>query len=590
MKFPYFRKYSISLILNLLLFSIVNPDLTVADEFSSPITWMTRDGMYAAPVHVAHLPSGELLLVGRTRDTFEPQNKTRGGDAVFTMTPSLNTPNILYVDNIEPTIPFEYRLQPVTPPWAGGSLFAGNDTLYCAGQTLTADGKVIFLGGTRSYYNSTEVHHVGLPYSLTYDGTSWERVPGYFQGLGFLGSVYSKLFPQEVLTWRWYSTGTRLADDRILITGGFDYVLGDLSDLLRSLTGMPGTPNVSVEIYDPATKTYDLLVDVDTAPMLLWNRDYTHTFQLPVEINGQYDVMMFGEFGAPVLFSTKTPAHFEQPGMAGVRPIRPNSTIASRPNNGASTVLLPLRVNNGEWGYNNGSVLMAAGEDGIPQGHLADIYDPVANKWLPSIDLIRNRHHASTILLPDGKVMIIEGHDGANPNLAMTVQYIDPANGMALTSGTATHSEIRGYHSITALLIDGRILLGGGNPVGGTDNERVDFRYYSPDYISQPRPSIVSVSPGPFAYGQYYALVSDGSLPVAEIVLISPAAMTHSFDQNQRYIQLKKIYSAPVPNTSQVVNIFQTPPNSKYAPRGDYMLFAVDENRVPSVAKMIKLQ
>ena len=590
MKFLYFRKFSIYLILSLSLLSIFTPGLTVADEFSSPITWMTRDGMYVSPIHVVHLPSGELFLTGRYRDTFEPQNKTRGGEAAFTMTPSQDTSNVLYIDNIEPEIPFEYRFQTVALPWAGGAAFAGNDTLYCAGHTLTADGKVILLGGTRSYFNNTGVHHVGVPYSLIYDGASWYRVPGYFLGMGYLASDFSVLFPEEVLTWRWYSTGTRLADDRILITGGFDYVMGDLSNVLRGFVGMPGTPNVSVEVYDPATGTYDLLVDGLAAPMLLWNRDYTHTFLLPEEINDQYDVMMFGEFGAPVLFSTKTPAHFEQTGTAGVRPIRPNTSIANRPNHGTSTVMLPLRVNNGEWGYNNGSVLMAGGGHYLPQEHLVDIYDPVANQWLPAIDLIRRRHHASTVLLPDGRVMIIEGHDVTNPLLPLNVQYIDPANGMVLTSGTATHSEIRGYHTVTALLSDGRVLLGGGNPAGGPDFERADFRYYSPDYMSQPRPTIVSVSPGPFAYGQYYALVWDGTTPVSEIVLISPAAMTHSFDENQRYVQLKTLYSAPVTNTTLGVTTFQAPPNSRYAPRGDYMLFAVDENRVPSVAKMIKLQ
>ena len=64
--------------------------------------------------------------------------------------------------------------------------------------------------------------------------------------------------------------------------------------------------------------------------------------------------------------------------------------------------------------------------------------------------------------------------------------------------------------------------------------------------------------------------------------LIAPAAVTHNFDENARYVPL---------NFTQTAGGLQVtaPPNGNYAPPGPYMLFLVNSNGVPSVASWINI-
>jgi hypothetical protein len=63
--------------------------------------------------------------------------------------------------------------------------------------------------------------------------------------------------------------------------------------------------------------------------------------------------------------------------------------------------------------------------------------------------------------------------------------------------------------------------------------------------------------------------------------------MTHSFDENQRSVQLrvKSVRSRDGGYTTTLVG----PDGPRTAPPGDYMLFVLDANRVPSVARIVRL-
>ena len=60
--------------------------------------------------------------------------------------------------------------------------------------------------------------------------------------------------------------------------------------------------------------------------------------------------------------------------------------------------------------------------------------------------------------------------------------------------------------------------------------------------------------------------------------MIPPAAVTHNFDENNRYVPLS--FTVTDGGHLQIT----TPPNANYAPPGPYMLWIVDNNGVPSVA------
>ena len=77
---------------------------------------------------------------------------------------------------------------------------------------------------------------------------------------------------------RWYGTATRLADGRVLITGGFDIVGAFVDEEV-----VPGTQahNISVEAFNPRAPANprQLLSDARATPANIFNADYSHVFQ-----------------------------------------------------------------------------------------------------------------------------------------------------------------------------------------------------------------------------------------------------------------------------------------------------------------------
>jgi len=70
---------------------------------------------------------------------------------------------------------------------------------------------------------------------------------------------------------------------------------------------------------------------------------------------------------------------------------------------------------------------------------------------------------------------------------------------------------------------------------------------------------------------------------VSEVVLMGLGSMTHAFDMNQRYIQLA------TPGQSASAVEVTGPADIQTAPPGYYMLFVLNESRVPSVARFVRV-
>ena len=119
----------------------------------------------------------------------------------------------------------------------------------------------------------------------------------------------------------------------------------------------------------------------------------------------------------------------------------------------------------------------------------------------------------------------------------------------------------------------------GNNPGDGTFDMRVSV--YSPPYLFKgARPQILSMAGNQWAYGSATTITVDG--PILKAELIRPAAVTHSSDPNQRFVDL------PMTVTGNSIKLNLTS-NPNLAPPGWYMLFVVGANGVPSVAKWVKV-
>lgn len=518
------------------------------DDWSRKVTWRSDTAGYGAAVHASLLPSGEIVFVGYQRPV--PDTDWTGATESFVWT-MLPTP-------LGQQVPAEMTGVNEAVPYDAQDLVIGNlyldDDLFCSGQTLTADGKVFTAGGTRLVFDiqSGEYFVIGLPYATEFDGSRWTRVAADMNGAGVLEEAY-----------RWYPSCTRMPDGRILTVSGYEIVYPE------------PTPNISVEAYDPALGDWTVLSPAGATPHEIFNSDYTHPFVLPDPV-GPFDVLMFGEAGLPVLFSSSG-GWFVKP-----RP-RPGTQAGQVPNHGASSALLPIRVHNGEWGYYNGATMVAGGMSGTSHQRSADIYDPVTDAWIHRADLRARRHHPASVVLPDGKVLLVGGHSKLGGAGTRHATYLDPASGFGISTGRVDSGVTRGYHTVALLLPDGRVLVGGGqDEITGASLEKTHFQYYSPPYLSRPRPTIVD-APETLGYGGLFTLTTD-SAAATELVLVSLGSMTHSIDTNQRHVQLPILFDSG----DTVVSVGPADPAT--APPGFYMLFALDADRTPSEARMVRVQ
>ena len=547
----------------------------VEDSWSPIIGWSSESGQTTAAVHATLMRDGRILLFG-VDSPFGYLMSPPAVDAApaqVTMA-GFRTP----VEFPEPGIPF-------------GAFSNVRDTLYCAGHTPMSDGSLFVAGGTRTLSVAVplQTHYVGLNYAAVLGVTpaTWFRIPQKMIGTGELGAAE-----------RWYPQVTRLPDGRLLVTAGADYIVPPSAT----------STNRSVEIYTPGafgSAAWTLVSTHAQSPPEIYNIDYSHVFPLPEKLHGKFDVMMIGELGKPTFLSLAAPAGERwlvsdqvRPGIlpAGAVPtitghhgkVTVQALPARGPNYLASSVMLPLRVNNasGEAGYHNGSMLSVGGNPNSTYAHTVDVYDPVRDKWIAQVETGVIRHHPSTVLLPDGRILIVAGHSDlpeGDPGVGKA-QYLDPRAGFALSEGTAYMPEVRGYHTVTLLLPDGRVLVGGGNPDNAAFQERDNFRFYYPDYMTKPRPHI-ALNPPTITLGSRFGLQWKGATEVTEVVLMALGSMTHSFDSSQRSIEL--------PITRRMANgvlDVRSPANAEWASPGYYMLFVVDANRVPSVGKIIKVE
>jgi hypothetical protein len=84
-----------------------------------------------------------------------------------------------------------------------------------------------------------------------------------------------------------------------------------------------------------------------------------------------------------------------------------------------------------------------------------------------------------------------------------------------------------------------------------------------------------------WTYGSTQRITTDSAITRAS--LIRPAAVTHSSDPNQRFVELPLTVKS---NNTIDLNVTSNP---NMAPPGWYMLFVHNASGVPSVAKWVKL-
>lgn len=235
----------------------------------------------------------------------------------------------------------------------------------------------------------------------------------------------------------------------------------------------------------------------------------------------------------------------------------------------------------------DGRVLLAGGVQ-FPPTATAELLDPAAPApaWTPTGSMSFARRQLNLTLLPDGSVLATGGtaapgfNDPAGEVLAAEVY--DPSSGE--WSLLAAQAVRRIYHSTALLLPDARVLVaGGGHPPGpGGDVSHFDYEVYSPPYLFRgPRPAITA-APERVDYGEPFTVATPDPGAIADVTWLRPASVTHAFNMNQR---IDRLDFTPLAGGLEV-----TPPaDPARCPPGYYMLFVLDGDGVPSVARFLQV-
>jgi len=200
-----------------------------------------------------------------------------------------------------------------------------------------------------------------------------------------------------------------------------------------------------------------------------------------------------------------------------------------------------------------------------------------APKWRNVEPMSVARRQLNATVLPNGKVLVTGGSSGAGfDNHAAPVfqaELWDPAT--ETWTRLASASVYRGYHSTALLLPDGRVLVAGGR---GEVRQQV----FSPPYLFRgARPAIAS-APADVNPGQTFFVGTPDSADVAQVTFVRLGSVTHSFNQNQRFVRLAFAGASGGVNAT-------APANNALAPPGHYLLFLVNRSGVPSVARIVHL-
>ena len=246
--------------------------------------------------------------------------------------------------------------------------------------------------------------------------------------------------------------------------------------------------------------------------------------------------------------------------------------------------------------YDGKVLLIGGGEDPVTRcAQLIDLNEE-SPAWITVEPMNFKRRHHNGTFLPDGKVLVTGGTSTPGFNDAdgavLEVEIWDPERGDEIPGTGVRPGEWsimapivvkRLYHSTALLLPDGRVLsAGGGQPSAEEEIDHRSMEIYSPPYLfNGSRPTIAS-APEAVTWGQPFFVQTADAADITKVSLIRLGAVTHAFDQNQRFVTLA---FSPAAN-GLIVTI---PSNPNLAPPGHYMLFIINGQQVPSVADIVQV-
>ena len=518
--------------------SVTTGDETAAQSSPFTFTIETPDvrgqwgALFTLPnvgIHAHVLPNGLVLMWGRRdnpQQSLDSDPASPLGPGLPPAPPATCTPFLWNPANGD--------LTPTPPPPpADGETHAN---LFCSGHAFLPDGRLLVVGG-----HLADGH--GLDQSTTYDPVAGTWTPS-----------------ATMVDGRWYPTAIALPSGSVLVLSGSFFSQGQVVNNLQPQVWTNGTFTDTAQMKGGA---FDLFPRMHVASSgLVYMTSLVQTWSLDVSGGGTWTAL---------------------PNV-----LKPNGLCDYAP-----SVL-----------YDVDKVLFVGG--GNPPTANADTIDlsQAHLGWQATSPMNFPRRQHNATILPDGTVLVTGGtRGGGDPGTAEAFNDLDPGQPVHIAElwdpktgqwrELAAENTDRCYHATAVLLPDGRVLSAGSGEFllnettpqqveNDPQDSHTDAQLFSPPYLFKGPQPVITSAPDSLNYGETFQIGTAQPEEIATISLIRLSSVTHSFNANQRINFL-------VPQVAGGNLTATAPPNANVCPPGHYLLFILNSQGVPSVAKIVQI-
>lgn len=433
--------------------------------------------------------------------------------------------------------------------------------VFCSGHAWLPDGRLLVAGGHVQNYNGENRADIFDPFT-----NRWANADPAQANVPNMGSTSSNSGTSGK---RWYPSATTLGNGDVLVMSG---------DVVPTAGGGSGNTNRTVQIYEHATNSWRTLTGAlrptnDLLPT------YPRVFAMPdgraislSDNSNDTEILDLSGAGSWTYLQDTLDPNLHNYGPALMYDTGKIAYIGGGNTPTQNISILDVNVANPAWRYAGGGTTKP----------------PADSPYV----MQRARRQNNATILADGTVLITGGTDvtGWNdPNgLIATAEIWDPVTEQVTQVADANANIFRGYHSTALLLPDGRVLVtGGDHDYGGAiPGQNTNAEIYSPAYLFNDdgspaaRPT-VTAAPDVAELGDSIFVETPDAADIAKALWVVPGAVTHAQNWTQRANTLDFSIG------EGGVNI-QLPADQNEAPVGYYMLFLVNDQGTPSVAKWIR--
>lgn len=409
--------------------------------------------------------------------------------------------------------------------------------LFCAGHSFLSDGQLLAVGGGGNYISNA----IKSGWRFNPNGETWAKTKGSMKHA------------------RWYPTAVTLNNPaRVFVASGYDVSAVEMyyeaTDTFVEVTGPGGTPAAAARNFPETYPGLHLLPGGE----IFFSKTGWHG---PDDPSTKAAYFRFNSTSSGEWVDIETLDPMNHPDRTeGMSVLLLNKC-------GGARVLVVC-----------GGLPDDGGRDSVEMIHLSTLHP----NWPHPMHIPEERLNVNAVLLPDGKVFVLGGMNVENSPCRM---YDPDAASMATAwSEMASLKYRRQYHSVAALLPNGKVMTTGGD-TGNTIGKKTTIEIFSPPYLFHGPPPKITNAPTEVQYGETFRVKSPDCATIDKVVLMRPAAVTHHTDSEQRRVELSytcdgKWLDVRAPGGHNAHNI---------APHGYYMLFLLNDKGVPSEACFLRL-